>query len=132
MPTTKALNGNVRVEEEYSVVSYLDSLKLLKKSAELRATKAKQNLKHHILSKVMCQDAENYNLDSDNLINEPSSLQCVVYHLCGFLVHKAKGFTDCVKCLSSLEDPNPTGILSSLTEIKDLGGLRYPSVYFFD
>lgn len=130
MPTAKTLKGNIRVDEEYSVVSYLDCLKTLKKSAESTAQRAKEEVNNHILSKVTCHDSEDFNFNEKD-INEPSSLHCIVYNLCGFLVHKAKGLTDCAECLLSLQDPNPTGKLSSLTAIKDLGRLRYPSISLF-
>lgn len=60
-----------------------------------------------------------------------SATACMVYHLAGFVSFKRKLFTKCDKCLDLLCDKTVSPEVSSLTGIKDMGGLSRPSTPLF-
>ncbi len=58
----------------------------------------------------------------------------IIYHLSGFLCHRACSLLDCVDCAKSLCDvkPDEENDLTVLTKILDYGGLFYPTKEFFN
>jgi len=91
-----------------------------------------------ILQKIMYSELDspesliNSNKESEVNENALEDLGCKIYQLCGFLAFKGKTFTKCDSCVTSLIDKSPSYPNMRLTEIKNLGGLKFPSTALFE
>ncbi|ODM92117.1 Transposable element P transposase [Orchesella cincta] len=138
-PTSRAIKGNVSVDEDYSIVSTscLETLKELKIVAKSQKQKADEEFEESILGKLYRNkdfDAGidvNLQISTDHSYISPPIDRCIVYNFAGFLAYKAKTFTTCESCIATLIESKPTSSYMLLTSLKDFGGLKHPSEALF-
>ncbi|CAG7733877.1 unnamed protein product, partial [Allacma fusca] len=144
IPISKGLHGNSRQPEEHHHT--LVSIENLLNDAKTKIQKANANRKTYveekILEKITCEEQ-----DPSKVVNSSAELlehavskkfkssetSPIVFHLCGYLAHKAKAFTKCMACLNSLVDCDTENIPQAiLTKAKSIGYLKYPSMQLYD
>ncbi|KAH6940933.1 hypothetical protein HPB50_010439 [Hyalomma asiaticum] len=63
----------------------------------------------------------------------PAAQECVVYYLCGYIVHSFLKHVDCAACISSIQSTNtqcPASLLTLAREFRS-GSLKYPSTELY-
>jgi len=134
-PTARMVRGNVTATEDdpLALTAYAEGLLRRGKEERHLSKLRRQDIDDEILAKIIASnepiEVPSYERDHDYCKSKTED--CVVYHLCGYLAHRAEKagiFTKCQSCIASLRSHgNPAVKEGLLTWTKDKGALQYPS-----
>lgn len=134
-PVKKELRGNVRTDEDINVL--VDVEKCFRESAKskkARDEERKQIIDEVIIDKLIAAE-DQIKVYEDTSLEEDRSIfdNNIIYHLSGFLCHRACSLIDCTDCVKSICDvkPDEANDVTVLTKLLDYGGLFYPTKEFF-
>lgn len=128
-PTSRLIKGNVEESVDLEVKSkpFTALISFYRKQQDQQRQDLKSHVENEIIRRILAGEMGAPTTENSSL----SSTVCMVYHLAGFVAFKRKLFTRCDKCLTQLCDEKFKPEASSLTDIKDMGGLSRPSSTLF-
>ncbi|KAH6945573.1 hypothetical protein HPB50_009092 [Hyalomma asiaticum] len=132
-PVKASITGNVQEEPTLILATVQETMKQGKKQQLATYEKLQETISAK-LSEV-CSPGVNSASHSgqtplpDHGYALPAAQECVVYYLCGYIVHSFLKHVDCAACISSIQSSNtqcPASLLTLAREFRS-GSLKYPS-----
>uniref|UniRef100_T1ILE0 Transposable element P transposase-like GTP-binding insertion domain-containing protein n=1 Tax=Strigamia maritima TaxID=126957 RepID=T1ILE0_STRMM len=142
---SSAANSEDQVDQ--FLTAYVKDLRMLARGSWTENANKQTEVLNSIKSKIVHANAsdEEDNGDVDEIIDKELDVlhdfnynlaqknNCITYYLTGFILTKAKKFTQCNDCILSLSTTNQFAKFSALTKLKDFGSfLNYPSENFYN
>ncbi|XP_077556947.1 uncharacterized protein LOC144170810 [Haemaphysalis longicornis] len=131
-PISTCVTGNVKEEHTFVLATVADSMKRGQKD-RLSSYESLQETVGAKLSEI-CATAQDSTLTApDHGYSTPTAQDCVIYYLCGYLVHSFLKHEKCSDCIRSIQSENaevPEAFLTLERSFKE-GSLKLPSWELF-
>ncbi|CAN7938465.1 unnamed protein product [Ixodes hexagonus] len=136
-PIRACISGNVQAEPTFVLATVQETMKSGKKellASHERLQEALRKRLAEISTPAQRGEAQTGRRAApDHGYTVPAAKYCVVYYLCGYLVHSFLKHEKCAACISDIQSPNaqcPEALLTLEKEFKE-GSLKFPSWELF-